>query len=63
MTLPAPDTATAPADAPRLLEVTDLVKHFPVRGGGLFRRQVGEVHAVCGVSFSLAPGRDVGPGG
>src|SRR6185312_1678079 len=35
-----------------LLEVTDLVKHYAVRGG-ILRRQVGTVHAVDGVSFSV----------
>ena len=35
-----------------LLEVRDLVKHFPVRGG-LFSRPVAAVHAVDGVSFSV----------
>jgi len=60
VTLSAPDTTAAASGAPNLLEVTDLVKHFPVRSGGLLRRQVGEVHAVCGVSFSLAPGETLG---
>ncbi|MGY3603362.1 MULTISPECIES: ABC transporter ATP-binding protein [unclassified Bradyrhizobium] len=46
-------------EARPLLEVTDLVKHYPVRGGVL-RRQVGTVHAVDGVSFSLAPGETLG---
>jgi glutathione transport system ATP-binding protein len=36
-----------------VIEVTELVKHFPVQGGRLFRHQVGEAHAVCGVSFEL----------
>jgi peptide/nickel transport system ATP-binding protein len=45
-------------DAP-LLEVRELTKHFPVRGGVL-RRQVGEVHAVDGVSFSLRRGETLG---
>src|SRR5215469_14827189 len=36
-----------------VIEVTDLVKHFPVHGGRLVRHQVGEAHAVCGVSFDL----------
>jgi len=38
-----------------LLEITDLVKHYPVRSGVL-RRSVGTVHAVDGVSFSLSVG-------
>jgi peptide/nickel transport system ATP-binding protein len=42
-----------------LLEVKDLVKHYPVRGGVL-RRQVGTVHAVDGVSFSLGVGETLG---
>jgi oligopeptide/dipeptide ABC transporter ATP-binding protein len=35
-----------------LLRVVGLVKEFPVRSG-LFRRQVGTVHAVSGVSFEI----------
>jgi oligopeptide/dipeptide ABC transporter ATP-binding protein len=42
-----------------LLEVTDLVKHYPVRAGVL-RRGVGIVHAVDGVSFSLSKGETLG---
>jgi oligopeptide/dipeptide ABC transporter ATP-binding protein len=42
-----------------LLEVTDLVKHFPIRAG-LFGRAVGEIHAVCGVSFSIKRGETLG---
>jgi oligopeptide transport system ATP-binding protein len=42
-----------------LLEVTDLVKHYPVRAGVL-RRAVGTVHAVDGVSFSLSKGETLG---
>ncbi len=61
MTVPTPGTAdTAVVDAQPLLEVTDLVKHFPVRSNGLRRRQVGEIHAVCGVSFSIGPGETLG---
>ncbi len=41
------------------LEVTDLVQHFPVRGG-VFNRVVGKVHAVNGVSFSVEKGEIVG---
>jgi oligopeptide/dipeptide ABC transporter ATP-binding protein len=53
---------TAPAGngpAP-ILEVKDLVKHYPLTGGGLIRRRIGDVHATCGVSFDLHPGETVG---
>ena len=39
-----------------LLEVNNLVKHFPVHEGIIFQKQVGAVKAVDDVSFSLMPG-------
>ena len=42
-----------------LLEVRDLVKHFPV-DGGFFKRAGGTVRAVDGVSFSLRRGETLG---
>jgi oligopeptide transport system ATP-binding protein len=54
---PATDAAI-PAAAP-LLEVRDLVKHFPIRKG-LFGRTTGQVRAVDGVSFTLARGEVLG---
>ncbi len=45
---------TAPAP---LLEVVDLVKHYPVRAGIVFKHVVGAVRAVDGVSFTILPGR------
>ena len=47
------------SETPPLLEVTDLVKNYPMRSGVL-RRQVGTVHAVDGVSFSLGVGETLG---
>jgi len=43
-----------------ILEVTDLVKHFPVRVGVLFKRTIGHVKAVDGVSFTLNKGETLG---
>jgi ABC-type oligopeptide transport system ATPase subunit len=42
-----------------LLEVTDLVEHFPVKSG-VFSRQTGVVKAVDGVSFEVEAGRTLG---
>ncbi|MGD9863530.1 MAG: ATP-binding cassette domain-containing protein, partial [Pseudodonghicola sp.] len=42
-----------------LLEVRDLKLHFPTYGG-LFRRQVGNVKAVDGVSFTIYKGETLG---
>jgi oligopeptide/dipeptide ABC transporter ATP-binding protein len=43
-----------------LIEVRDLVKEFPIRGGGLIRRETGKVHAVSKVSFDIGPGETLG---
>jgi oligopeptide transport system ATP-binding protein len=42
-----------------LLSVRNIKKHFPIKGG-LLGRQVGQVHAVDGVSFDIAPGETLG---
>ena len=49
---------TAP-DRDTLVQVRDLTKYFPVRGG-LLRRVTGHVRAVDGVSFSIEAGRTFG---
>jgi oligopeptide transport system ATP-binding protein len=49
----------APAMGETLLEVRDLVKHFPVSAGFL-GRQVGVVRAVDGVSFTIRRGETLG---
>ncbi|WNG88134.1 dipeptide ABC transporter ATP-binding protein [Mycobacterium sp. ITM-2016-00317] len=43
-----------------LLEVTDLVKHFPIKSGLLVEREVGRVRAVDGVSLTLEEGQTLG---
>jgi peptide/nickel transport system ATP-binding protein len=43
-----------------LLEVRDLKKHFPITQGAVFRRTIGHVRAVDGVSFDVRPGETVG---
>ncbi|KOU21715.1 peptide ABC transporter ATP-binding protein [Streptomyces sp. WM6372] len=42
------------------MEVKDLVKHYPLTRGVLFKKQVGAVKAVDGVSFRLARGETLG---
>ncbi len=55
----APPLRPAGAEPP-LLEVTDLVKHFPLKRGLLSDREVERVRAVDGVSFSVARGETLG---
>ena len=40
-----------------LVRVDNLVKHFPVKAGGLIGRTVGHVQAVDGVSLTIRPAR------
>src|SRR5246500_2636298 len=43
-----------------LIEVRDLVKHFPIKRGLIFQRQIGAVKAVDGVSFDVLRGETLG---
>jgi oligopeptide transport system ATP-binding protein len=43
-----------------LLEVTNLVKHFPIHRGILFNKQVGAVKAVDGLNFTVKKGETLG---
>jgi oligopeptide transport system ATP-binding protein len=51
---------TETTGAAPLLEVTDLVKHFPVKRGILIDREVDQVRAVDGVSFKVERGETLG---
>jgi oligopeptide/dipeptide ABC transporter ATP-binding protein len=51
---PARETGTRP-----LVEVKDLVKYYPITGG-IFKRKIGDVRAVDGVSFSVDKGEILG---
>lgn len=59
---PVPDLLPADwADVPRdqrpvTLDVDHLVKHFPLTGGGMFRRTIGQVAAVDDVTFKIRQG-------
>ncbi len=43
-----------------LIEVRDLVKHFPIKRGLIIQRQIGAVKAVDGVSFDVVAGETLG---
>jgi oligopeptide/dipeptide ABC transporter ATP-binding protein len=53
-------TDSSGADGKVLLQVTDLVKEFPLRGGTFIRHTVGAVHAVSRVSFTISEGETLG---
>ncbi|MEU1472025.1 dipeptide ABC transporter ATP-binding protein [Streptomyces sp. NPDC005761] len=58
-----PDTVQAqrePDVSEPLLSVKGLTKHFPIYGGFPFKRQVGAVQAVDGVTLDVYPGESLG---
>jgi len=59
-----PRTSESPMTEPRtsetLLQVRDLVKHFPLTRGVIFRREIGAVQAVNGISFEVTRGETFG---
>ncbi|WP_037686305.1 ABC transporter ATP-binding protein [Streptomyces lavendulae] len=55
----AEPTGNAPEREP-ILQVRNLVKHFPLTQGILFKKQVGAVKAVDGISFDLYRGETLG---
>ncbi|WP_431896092.1 dipeptide ABC transporter ATP-binding protein [Nonomuraea sp. bgisy101] len=64
---PAPVSEAVPAGpaVPRggrevVLAVDGLVRHYPLMKGAVFRRRIGTVHAVDGVTFDLREGETLG---
>ncbi|WP_138465966.1 ABC transporter ATP-binding protein [Poseidonocella sp. HB161398] len=55
----APPKKRAPGPE-RLLEVVDLVKEFPRRGGGLFAKKPAPFRAVDGIGFQMMRGESLG---
>ncbi len=54
-----------PPETPRdqrdtVLRIDDVIKHYPVSTGAVFRRRVGTVHAVDGVGFDIRAGETLG---
>jgi len=54
------DAGAISASGGPLLEVTDLVKHFPIKSGLLVDREVDQVRAVDGISFIVNKGETLG---
>jgi oligopeptide/dipeptide ABC transporter ATP-binding protein len=51
---------TEPSNGPPLVEVRNLVKHFPITRGVIFQRQIGAVKAVDDISFDIYSGETLG---
>jgi oligopeptide transport system ATP-binding protein len=56
----APDVKPTPRRDETLLEVRNLVMHFPLTQGIIFQRRVGAVQAVDGISFTVRRGETLG---
>jgi peptide/nickel transport system ATP-binding protein/oligopeptide transport system ATP-binding protein len=55
-----PSAEEPPQDGSALLQVTGLVRHFPVTRGVVFRHKVGAVRAVDGIDLSVFKGQTLG---
>ncbi len=55
------DAQSTPSPAtPPLVQVDQLKKHFPIRQGLIFEKQIGAVRAVDGITFSIQRGETLG---
>ncbi len=57
--MPAPANGKAPGGEPDMVQVKNLVKYFPIRGG-ILQRTVAQVKAVDDVSFNIKRGETLG---
>jgi oligopeptide transport system ATP-binding protein len=55
-----PESQSTATDGEVLLDVRDLVMHFPLTQGIIFHRKVGAVRAVDGISFQIKRGETLG---
>ncbi|TDD48332.1 ABC transporter ATP-binding protein [Nonomuraea terrae] len=55
--IPPSDVVRVPrAERATVLELNDMIRHYPLMKGAVFKRRVGTVHAVDGISFDIAEG-------
>jgi peptide/nickel transport system ATP-binding protein len=63
---PVPDIGVAPIERtsrdslPVVLDLTGLVRHYPLTTGAVFKRRVGTVHAVDGIDLEIREGETLG---
>ncbi|MFI6298646.1 dipeptide ABC transporter ATP-binding protein [Nonomuraea sp. NPDC050790] len=55
--IPPSDVVRVPREErATVLQLDDLIRHYPLMKGAVFKRRVGTVHAVDGISFDIAEG-------
>ncbi|MFG1704361.1 dipeptide ABC transporter ATP-binding protein [Nonomuraea sp. M3C6] len=55
--IPPSDVVRVPrAERPTVLELDDMIRHYPLMKGAIFKRRVGTVYAVDGISLDIAEG-------
>ncbi len=57
---PLPEDEHAPVEGRTVLEVAELKRYFPLTRGAVFKKQIGSVKAVDGISFDIHEGEVLG---